>query len=171
MPDLATSADSVMKNIDRYWEGAHDMPDLIKDAARASQWKCYKDSDDKWRFGPSRFVGYEGMTPAEYVKRKETHEGDLHGSKTETHLRLQKWTILVPEDSKLHFKLAKRLSKFLNKSDKKLNVAARFAILGADEEDLKIRDKNAEIVNALVTLAAPLPDAYRQTLIHKLTSI
>lgn len=168
MPNLVTSAENVMQNIDRYWEGAHETPDLIKDATRAKQWKCYKDIDGKWRFGPSRFVGYEGMTPNEYVARKATSEGGLDGTETEDHLKLQKWTILIPEDSKLHFKLVKRLSKFLKKSDKNLNAAARFAVLGADEEDLTIRDKNAEIVDALITLAAPLPEAYRQTLIRKL---
>ena len=111
MDDLAATADSVRQAIDRYWDGAHSNMDLIKDAARVKQWKCYRNQEGEWRCGPSRFVGYEGMTPDEYIMRKKSKDGGLNGTNTEYHLR--KWTDSVSEDSELHWKLYGILADYL----------------------------------------------------------
>lgn len=174
MADLATSPESVQRNIDAYWQTAHEHPDLIKDAARVKKWKAHRTKEGEWRFGPSRFVGYEGMTAKKYLKRKEKGpNGGLNGTETEVHLR--KWTENVPHGTKLYHQLLDALEEFLAEADVKVGKGASFSLLsveGATEvlDDIDQTYEDAE-VDALVTLSKRLSGEQVQKLTRRLEAL
>lgn len=173
MPKLTTSPDGVRDNIDRYWETAHDHPDLIKDAARVKKWKAYRTSENEWRFGPSRFVGYKAMTADKYVERKESADGGLNGTETEAHLR--KWTENVPHGSRLHHQLLDALTEFLAEAGLKVGKGASFSLLtvegAADALDVLNPAHDDAEVDALVTLSKRLSGAQMQKLTRRLEAL
>lgn len=173
MPKLTISSESVQKNINRYWITAKKHPNLIKDAARVKQWKVYRTDKGEWRFGPSRFVGYEEMTAEEYVKLKQRSNGGLSGTETEAHLR--KWTENVTHGSRLHYQLLDALNEFLADAGLKVGKVASFSLLSVDGAavDLDAIDPvhdDAE-VDALVTLSKRLSGAQLQKLTRRLGAL
>ncbi|SLN78077.1 hypothetical protein [Roseisalinus antarcticus] len=168
--DLAQSAESVKRNIDAYWLDGPIMPELIKDGPKAKQWKCYMTSDGYWRCGPSRFVGYEGMTPEEYLRRKGRADGGLNGTETEYHLR--SWTEDVAPGSRRHDALYDIVSTHLEGFGVSVNRAARFSILPSEmEAEEREEDPDMAAVNALVTLAERLDAQHRRSLIRRLDAL
>lgn len=170
MPELAKTARSVERNIDSYWDGAHENFELIKDAAKVRKWKCYRASDGSWRCGPSRFVGYEGMNPKKYIQHKQSSAaGGLHGTETEYHLR--QWTEEVKESSKLHDRLYNVVESFLHAAGVSVNRSARFSILTQTNDYSEPEDPDEEAMKALFTLSQALPVSYRRALIRRLESL
>ena len=171
MLKLSESVESVKRNIDRYWKTARENPDLIKDAAKVRQWKAYRDSDGGWRFGPSRFVGYEGMTAERYIDRKKRSSGGLSGTETEKHL--DQWEEGVPKGSKLHQQLLDALADFLGAAEIAVNRSARFSTLeaGHDIEAVKASDPGDVEVEALVTLSKRLTPMHLRKLTRRLEAI
>jgi len=168
--ELAETAESVKRNIDTYWMAGSEVPELIKDAAKAKQWKCYITAEGEWRCGPSRFVGYEGMTPLEYVRRKGSAKGGLNGTETEYHLR--SWTEDVAPGSKRHDELFDIVADHLGLLGASVNRAARFSVVpnGIDAEETK-EDADMAAINALVTLAWRLDAQHRRSLIRRLQAL
>lgn len=174
MTDLSKSVDSVRRNIDTYWETACTHQDLIKDAARVKQWKAYRTEDGEWRFGPSRFVGYEGMTPKKYLKRKKMGaEGGLNGTETEKHLR--QWTEDARRNSKLYHQLLDALADFLGEAGARVGNGASFSIMMVEgsSEFLNTPDPNQNDieVEALVTLSKRLTAAQLEKLTRRLEAL
>ena len=174
MPDLSKSPESAQRNIDTYWETACAHPDLIKDAARVKQWKAYRTEGGEWRFGPSRFIGYEGMTPKKYIKRKKMGpDGGLNGTETEKHLG--KWTEDVRQNSKLHHQLLDALADFLSEAGVKVGSGASFSVMmveGSSEFlDTSDPDRDDVEVEALVTLSKRLTTAQVEKLTRRLETL
>ncbi len=171
MVKLCKSAESVKSNIDCYWEGARKNPDLIKDAGKVRQWKVYRNNKGEWRFGPSRFVGYERMTPDKYVERKAARSGGLSGTETEQHLK--QWTENVPKSSKLHVQLLDAVSEFLGEVDISVSRAASFSTLmvGSDSEFSEETQSSDVEVEALVTLSKRLTPVHLRKLTRRLEAI
>ncbi len=169
-PQLALSVESVKCNIDTYWVDGPATLELIKDGPKVKQWKCYITKDREWRCGPSRFVGYEGMTPAEYVRRKGRSDGGLNGTETEYHLR--SWTGDVAPNSRQHDELFQIVSDHLNEFGVSVNRAARFSILPSDTETTESgEDADAAVVDALLTLAKRLEARHRRSLVRRLEAL
>lgn len=171
MPNLSKSFESTLRNIDTYWETACEYPDLIKDAARVKQWKAYRTESGEWRFGPSRFVGYEGVTAKKYIKRKKMGPaGMLNGTETEKHL--SQWTEDVRQNSKLHYQLLDDLDEFLSKADVKVGSSASFSVMltvdNSELLDAYDSTKDDAEVEALVTLSKRLTEAQVEKLARRL---
>lgn len=166
----AKSLESVKRNIDIYWETARENPDLMKDAAKVRQWKGYRTSGGGWRFGPSRFVGYEQMTPDLYVEQKKKG-GYLNGTETEQHLK--QWTDGVTKNSDLYHRLLDTLTDFLGEVDIAVNRSARFSIFEVANQDELADPDNAgdREVEALATLSKRLTPTHLQKLMRRLEAI
>ena len=168
MPKLATAVESVLANIDRYWSEAQLVPDLVVDASKVKQWKCYRDDAGHWRCGPSRFVGYEGMDHIEYVTRKKDSDGGLNGTETENHLK--RWTEPVSDKSQLHQELAELVGDYLQKAGVRINKSPSFSVVLPNKliESKSDEDKERAIVDALMTLSKSLSNNARRSLIRQL---
>ena len=168
MPDLVSNISTLVVNIERYWAEAQQHPDLIEDAAKARQWKCVMGTEGTWRCGPSRFVGYEGMTHSEYVARKKDKDGGLDGTETEQHLR--RWTDPVPKGSRLHFELVDVVGDMLGKSGIRINKSASFSTIRLSEIEFTQTpaDREQDIITALVVLSKSLSERGVRSLIRRL---
>jgi len=97
-PRLATSYKDVRKAIDRFHkelkkEFLH--PYLERNLAYFRKWYVYRNNGKEWRFGPSKFVGYKGLSLHEYIKYNDRWL--LDGRVTEKNFReLESWEYLDP---------------------------------------------------------------------------
>jgi hypothetical protein len=167
MPDLVSTIDGLIENIDRYWREAQDHPELIADASKVRQWKCVIGDDGRWICGPSRFVGYKDMTPQTYLALKKDKDGGLDGTETEHHLR--QWTDPAAPGSKIHGELIHALGSKLAKSQVALNRAAAFSTVRATRILQKSHeDREQETIEALLVLSRSLTEDGRRALVRRL---
>ena len=98
----------VLSNITRFREEVERSRALQKRLAYARSWYAYQDQEGQWRFGPSKFVGYDRMTAEGYIETAE----DRDGRRTEA--QLQQWFTAVDPKSELGTQLSSALYGFLS---------------------------------------------------------
>ena len=123
MPALATAPEIVRDGINRFEDEVRRSPSLASRLAYARAWYAYPDDEGRWRFGPSKFVGYEGLTAEQYV---ELSGKGLDGRRTEAQLR--QWHMEVDPSSELHKELSAQLSAFLAEHGKAPSRKMRISI-------------------------------------------
>jgi len=158
---VASGLPSVLSNIARFGEEVEKSRALQKRLAYARSWYAYQDDEGLWRFGPSKFVGYEGMTAVGYVDTAE----DLDGRRTEA--QLQQWFTAVDPGSELGTQLSSALYRFLASYGKapstKMRIsvpnevhAAHFGATASDPHDI--------LVATLIAAAKTLPPSHLEKL-------
>ena len=156
-PDLP----SVLSNIARFGEEVEKSRALQKRLAYARSWYACQDDEGLWRFGPSKFVGYEGMTAVGYIDTAE----DRDGRRTEA--QLQQWFTAVDPGSELGTQLSSALYRFLASYSKapstKMRIsvpnevhAAHFGATASDPHDI--------LVATLIAAAKTLPPSHLEKL-------
>lgn len=117
VPTLAEA----IRNIERF-EGELDSSlELQRRLAFARAWYAYQANDGVWRFAPSKFCGYKGMTAAEYI-----NDDPRDGRRTEK--QLQSWFTQVPETDPLYEELKEGLTTFLGGYGKPPSSAFRINV-------------------------------------------
>jgi hypothetical protein len=158
---VASDLLSVRSNIARFGEEVEKSRALQKRLAYARSWYGYQDDEGLWRFGPSKFVGYEGMTAAGYIDTAE----DRDGRRTEA--QLQQWFRAVDPRSELGTQLSSALYRFLARYSKapstKMRIsvpnevhAAHFGVTASDPHDI--------LVATLIAAAKTLPPSHLEKL-------
>ena len=104
---VASDLPGVLSNIARFGEEVEKSHALQKRLAYARSWYAYQDEQGQWRFGPSKFVGYDRMTAEGYIDTAE----DRDGRRTEA--QLQQWFKAVDPESELGAQLSAALYGFL----------------------------------------------------------
>ena len=95
MPKLIDNAVQAIENIRRYQAELkredHWSNELVRRMTNARKWYAVESENGTWLFGPSKFIGYVGLTAETYVRMSakdyQPAEGRLHGWKTEACLR------------------------------------------------------------------------------------
>lgn len=123
MPALATSPRIVRDGINRFQDEVRRSPRLANRLPYARAWYVCRDDEGRWRFGPSKFVGYEGLTAEQYV---ELSRKGLDGRRTEAQLR--QWYVELDPSSELHEELSAQLSAFLAEHGKAPSRKMRISI-------------------------------------------
>ena len=123
MPALATSPRIVRDGINRFQDEVRRSPRLANRLPYARAWYAYRDDEGRWWFGPSKFVGYEGLTAEQYV---ELSGKGLDGRRTEAQLR--QWHVQLDPSSDLHEELSAQLSAFLAEHGKAPSRKMRISI-------------------------------------------
>ena len=163
MPALATSPDIVRDGIDRFQNEVQGSESLANRLPYARAWYAYLDDDGRWRFGPSKFVGYEGLTAEQYVEL--SRNGSLDGRRTEA--QLQQWYDVVDPSSKLHKELSAQLSAFLAKYRKAPSRKMRINI----PKERRDNDERALMIDLIVAVAKVLQPSELETLRKRLMAI
>ena len=107
-----SSVDHVIENIRLYEKVLSRSPQMQGRIRRHAAWYAFRD-DGVWRFGPSKFIGYEGMTAKDYLV---TAKESLDGRKTED--QLERWFPLVNPASDLFSELQRVFKTFAGKYGK-----------------------------------------------------
>ena len=124
MPALAMSFDVVVDSINRFGNEVRCNARVAGLLAHARAWYAYRDEDGHWRFGPSKFIGYMGLTGDEYVDLATQRR--LNVRRTET--QLQQWFERVDPTTELHGQLSTALSTFLAEYGKAPSRKMRISI-------------------------------------------
>ena len=128
MPPIATSRDAVCDAILRFEDELRRSSPLSRRLAYARAWYAHRDADGRWAFGPSKFIGYVGLTAAQYIEYSKT--GVLDGRRTEH--QLGRWFEVLDPNTDLHAALNAELSAFLAQYGKAPSRKARLHILRSD---------------------------------------
>lgn len=106
MPNLVTSLDSALAAIKTLNGSLHEHPEL---AARLGQAHAFYvlEAEDGPSFGFSKFVGYDGLTPDEYLRNYKTLDG------RDTEHALSKWFEELRFGSPAYEDLLQELSEWL----------------------------------------------------------
>jgi hypothetical protein len=158
---VASDFGGVLSNIACFGTEVERSHALQKRLAYARSWYAYQDEEGQWRFGPSKFVGYDGMTAEGYIETAE----DRDGRRTEA--QLQQWFTAVDPESELGTQLSSALYGFLAAYGKapstkmRINVpndvhAKHFAVALADPHDI--------LVTTLIAAAKTLPPSHLEKL-------
>ena len=130
MPKIADSVSSVMESLKRFNRDLETSEGLRDRLAYVRGWYAVRKEDGTgWIFGPSKFIGYNGMTSDIYL---DPNIG-MDGRKTES--QLSKWFQLVEEGSDLYDELWDELEEFLDWNDKEPSRAARISVLDESRDD------------------------------------
>ena len=123
MTRLISSVKAAIENIHAYEKKfVTDNPKLIGRLAMHRAWYAVRDStDNAWRFGNSKIIGYANLTPDKYVS------GGLDGRKTEAILR--EWFIEVEPGDPNYVELWESLASFLDVYEKSPSKLARVNVL------------------------------------------
>jgi hypothetical protein len=128
----------------------------------ARAWYGFQTPDSQWHFGPSKFIGYDGMTAGKYLSGSKK----IDGRKTEA--RLNEWCREVHPKSKEHDDLADRLSTLLAKFGKVPSKAFRIAVIEDQTQGTVVGTLDDDLLELVVRLSQRMPDTWVQSLRAKL---
>ncbi len=137
---------------------------LVDRASYARSWYVYRDAQGNYCFGPSKFIGYLGMTATEYL-----NDDARDGRQTER--KLAEWFTVIDETDDLYNELKGALSAFLAEFGKvpsakmRINVAKSYL-----ERQSVAQDGSAdrELGDLIIAVAKRLSSAERKRVLSAL---
>ena len=163
---LATSLNVVRGAITRFRDEVRRNPQLRSRLAYARAWYAHQDEDGQWLFGPSKFVGYKGLTAEQYIEQSE--EGLLDGRRTEA--QLKQWFEQLDPATELHEQLSSALSDFLAEYNKAPSQKMRINIPREEDTDSE-SGAGAPLLDLIVAVAESLQPSELEALRRRLTAI
>ena len=163
MSKLVTSLDSALAGIDSMDGALNECPELAERLGQAHAFYVHERPGGELRFGFSKFVGYEGMTPEKYLRNYKA----LDGRNTEH--ALSHWFEEVRPNSRAYRDLFDRLSDWLAEYGKKprsgMNQQVRLMVVrpefrGGDDEATEDR----KLLDLLIAVVDMLPTSQRHEL-------
>lgn len=152
---LVRNLDQIVSNMIRYENELKTSPRLQGRITLTHSWYAFI-IDGKWRFGPSKFIGYANITAADYLATSNGRDGKI----TEPHL--QAWFEPLSPRSKHFLGLAENLTKMVERYDRRLrsdfriNVPKEFLV----EHSETARDTLPDVlVDVMIAAAKCLPNA------------
>lgn len=137
---------------------------LVKRLSYARAWYAHLNADGSWCFGPSKFVGYRGMTAHEYIN-DESRDGRL------TERKLASWYSLVEPSDHLHTELTSQLTDFLAEFGKVPSVKARINVANTmfeTEVDGQDVEPDQILADLIIAVAKRLKRAERKRIVAAL---
>lgn len=107
MPNLATRPESVLDAIRTLNNSVHSHPELANRMAHGHAFYVLEDEERPPLFGFSKFIGYDGLRPEEYLRESE----NLNGRDTEK--ILAQWFEEVRYGTRAYRELLRQLSAWL----------------------------------------------------------
>ena len=154
---IASSAQTVLANIQRFGSEVEQSPALQARLAYARAWYAYQNSQGKWQFGPSKFIGYGGLDARQYINSAEQRDG------RRTEAQLRQWFTVIDSSSELYNQLSSALFSFLAKFGKAPSTKMRLKVLKKFYEETfgaEHTDSNDDIVELMVAVAKSLPSSH-----------
>jgi hypothetical protein len=124
MSTLVLTAKQALENVHRFRgelksEGGKALQGRL---AYARAWYAHQDDAGEWCFGPSKFIGYKGMTTEEYLSEDDTRDG------RRTEKQLSHWFTELAVSDPLHQELSDKLAAFLKEFGKEPSRKTRINI-------------------------------------------
>jgi hypothetical protein len=168
MLKIVTTPAQALANIIKFEQELQHSPDLQERLAYARAWYACQNKTGKWHFGPSKFVGYEGIDAKTYLRNAEK---EADGRRTEA--QLQMYFYAIDPTTPLHEELSSALVALLAKYGKspstkiRINVIRQRRRLTSPEAPTTDDTQNA-VVNLMVAVAKTLPTTQFNHLLKQL---
>tara|TARA_R110000787_G_scaffold286435_1_gene404956 strand:+ start:3499 stop:3996 length:498 start_codon:yes stop_codon:yes gene_type:complete len=152
------------ENIRRFRNQLEGSSLLVDRASYARAWYGYRDAEGEWCFGPSKFIGYVGMTATEYL-----NDDARDGRQTER--KLAEWFTAIDESDDLYSEMKGALSAFLAEFGKvpsakmRINVAKSYLESQPAAQD---GDAERELGDLIIAVAKRLSSAERKRILSAL---
>lgn len=156
MTSVVASAREALENIARFPNEVSGNGELRDRLPFARAWYAVRSDDGGWQFGPSKFIGYRGLSAADYIKESQ----ELDGRRTER--QLTQWFVTVGPQDPLYDELNEALGDFLEGFGKAPSNLARINILRDEAEQDEAIDR--AIVDLMITVSRRLPPSERSRL-------
>ena len=166
MQALATSLNIVRAGITRFRDEVRRNPQLRSRLAYARAWYAHQDENGRWLFGPSKFVGYKGLTAEQYIEQAD--KGLLDGRRTET--QLKQWFEQLDPATELHEQLSLALSDFLAEHNKAPSRKMRINIPREEHTDSQ-SGLGTPLLDLIVAVAKSLQPSELRALRRRLAVI
>ena len=164
MSQITTTSQQAIRNILRFASELEASADLQDRLSYARAWYAHRAADGTWKFGPSKFIGYQNMTAAEYLD-----DNPRDGRRTEK--QLAQWFSEVPAGSDLYQDLNDQLVAFLAIYGKLPSTKIRISVpaeLLSELEEAQPHALEEHVVDLIIAVAKYLPPGalkrLRQTL-------
>ena len=159
-----------LTNIRRFEVELKESSELQARLAYARAWYADKDDKGQWRFGPSKFIGYQDIDAETYLAAAE----DSDGRRTEA--QLQNWFRVVDAGNPLQAELNSALVTLLAKYGKAPSTKARISVQRERRRlsflDGKRNDDTSDlVVDLMVAIARRLPEEQFRGLREQLEEI
>lgn len=149
MSQIVSTESQVNDNIRRFPSELKRSRALRDRLAYARAWYAVPGQGGDWMFGPSKFVGYQGMTAEEYL-----NDEPLNGRRTES--QLSQWFKIVDVNDDIYQELSTQLVAFLERFGKVPSKSMRINI--SRNSDLTLEEKQTSaIVDLILAVAKSLP--------------
>jgi len=151
---LVHSVDDAKANIaafNRIIAGAPGKERLVRLLSHVQAWYVIE-KDGGFLFGPSKFIGYKGMTADAYADETGA-SGRLDGRVTEK--KLSAWATPITEDDPQHQVVHQALSQFCAKYGAYPNARARISIFKRPEEDGISEMEQVKALSVLIRALSP----------------
>lgn len=119
MPSLVSSLDGAKTEIHRFQDELNVLPGVVDLLSSFQSWYAIADKEGKILFGPSKFIGYEGLTAESYREVNQWTDGRV------TEALLGRW--FSQPDSNSEQILINELARLLNRFGKKPNKRVRIS--------------------------------------------
>jgi hypothetical protein len=147
------SIDQMIANIQRYNEDLATVADRLP-YARA--WYALRVGKG-WLFGPSKFIGYQGLSAKTYIER-DKEKMPLDGRVTES--ILQQWSDLVENGDPRHNQLHTALNELCARFGKKPNSLTRISVIRTGDQSAEAPSSD-ELVALLAAVFRGLTPAQK----------
>lgn len=124
MKPVVTSREEVIENIRTYCSEVAASPHLAARIGMHPAWYAFQDSDGRWLFGPSKFVGYRGATADDYLAPYDRKDG------REAEPALRPFSLRVEESDPLFTKLKGLFREFAARYGKTPKSSWRVSVVG-----------------------------------------
>lgn len=140
-----SSIEQVIENIRLYEKVLSGSPQMQERIRRHAAWYAFKDNGT-WRFGPSKFIGYEGVTAKDYLV---TAKDSLDGRKTED--QLERWFSLIDPASDLFHELQLSFKAFASRFGKEPKKTWRVRVVSLPGAALPATRTDADLSGLIVS--------------------
>lgn len=120
---VVVSESEVVLNISSYVKELPESPSLAARIKQHPAWYAIKDEDNKWHFGPSKFIGYANANATQYLASYSRKDG------RETEPTLAQWFEQVDIQTALGGELKNAFIAFAGKFGKTPNANWRVSVL------------------------------------------
>ena len=120
--ELIESYDDIEKNVRRFSEGLKSSQDLQNRLSTFVVW-YYLPTEDS--VGPSKFVGYRGMTAEKYVQYSAM-PGEMDGGRTEEWLGEKQWFRELVEGTREYLHVKRKVDELVQKFGKSAKMSGRY---------------------------------------------
>lgn len=154
MTKTVSAFDQVKSNILRFAEEVDESEGLQDRLGYNRSWYAIRNEDDNWMFGPSKFIGYVGLSADDYLKDTYSLDGKV------TERILKEWFVCIGPDHPEYAKLREALVDQLDWFDKVPSSAARINVPLDYFEKRSDRNSGLDrnLADLVIAVASSLPE-------------